>query len=73
MVFGEDGQWVADHLWVRQTWDHLRQGDSVKFIATVVPYKRHDGTHSYTLGEVNGLLVLGEGRHPVPPSGQSEE
>jgi hypothetical protein len=73
MVFGEDGQWVADHLWVRQTWDHLRPGDAVAFFATVVPYKRQDGTESYTLGEVNGLLVLGKGGHPVPPAGQREE
>jgi hypothetical protein len=60
MVFGEDGQWVADHLWVRQTWDHLRPGDPVEFFATVVPYRRQDGTESYTLGEVNGLIVLGK-------------
>ncbi len=59
MVFGEDGQWVADHLWVRQTWDHLRPGDAVEFFATVVPYSRKDGTEGYTLGEVNGLIVLG--------------
>jgi hypothetical protein len=49
---------VADHLWVRQTWDHLRPGDFVEFFATVAPYSRQDGTQSYTLGEVNGLLVL---------------
>jgi hypothetical protein len=58
MVFGEDGRWVADHLWVRQTWEHLRPGDLVEFFATVIPYRRQDGTESYTLGEVNGLLVL---------------
>jgi hypothetical protein len=32
-VFGEDGRWVADHLWVRQTWEHLRPGDLVEFFA----------------------------------------
>jgi hypothetical protein len=68
MVFAEDGQWVADHLWVRQTWDHLRPGDPVEFFATVVPYRRQDGTASYTLGDVNGLLVLGEdGVHRLKP------
>jgi hypothetical protein len=59
MVFREDGQWVADHLWVRQVWDHLRPGDPVEFFATVVPYSRQDGTTSYTLEGVNGLIVLG--------------
>jgi hypothetical protein len=51
---------LADHLWVRQTWDHLRPGDPVEFFATVVPYRRQDGTQGYTLDEVNGLIVLGE-------------
>jgi hypothetical protein len=59
MVFNENGQWVADHLWVRQTWEHLRPGDSVEFFGSVLPYRRQDGTQSYTLGEVNGLVVLG--------------
>jgi hypothetical protein len=70
MVFGEDRRWVADHLWVRQTWKHLRPGDVVEFFATVVPYRRQDGTESYTLDEVNGLLVLeGNEIHPSTPSG----
>jgi hypothetical protein len=75
MVFGDDGRWVADHLWVRQTWDHLRPGDLVEFIATVLPYRRQDGTEAYTLGEVNGLLVLREDecRPPVPSGGTTDK
>jgi hypothetical protein len=68
LVFGEDGMLVASHLWVRQTWEHLRPGDVVEFFATIVSYRRHDGTESYTLGDVNGLLVLGEDEiHPSIP------
>jgi hypothetical protein len=63
-VSREDGQWVADHLWVRQTWDHLRPGDAVEFFATVVPYTRQDGTVSYTLSDVNGLIVLRQDEVP---------
>jgi hypothetical protein len=59
IVWGEDGRWLADHLWVRQTWNHLRPGDAVEFCATVVPYRRQDGTESFTLSEVNGLIRLG--------------
>jgi hypothetical protein len=58
MVFRDNGQWVADHVWVRQTWDHLRPGDVVEFYASVLPYTREDGTATYTLADVNGLVVL---------------
>ena len=58
MVFALDGRWVADHLWVRQTWDHLKPGDLVEFFASVVPYRRKDGTEGHTLAGVNGLVRL---------------
>jgi hypothetical protein len=53
-----DGRLVADHLWVHQTWGHLAAGDRCRFIATVVPYTRRDGTSGWTLADVNGLEVL---------------
>jgi hypothetical protein len=59
IVWGEDGRWLADHLWVRQTWSHLQPGDAVEFFASVTPYRRQDGTESFTLSEINGLIRLG--------------
>jgi hypothetical protein len=61
MVFDEDGKWIADHLWIRQTWDHLKPGDPVEFFADVVPYPRQDQTEGYSLDKVNGLVKLDHG------------
>jgi hypothetical protein len=58
IVWGEDGRWLADHVWVRQSWDHLQPGDAVEFFASVVPYRRQDGTEGFTLADVNGLVRL---------------
>jgi hypothetical protein len=50
-----DGRLLADHVWVAQTWRHLRGGDLVQFFADVVFYSRGDRTLGYTLANVNGL------------------
>jgi hypothetical protein len=57
---GLDHRLVADHIWVRQSWPHLRPGQQVRFIATVVRYRRRDGSVGWTLDEVNGLETLDE-------------
>jgi hypothetical protein len=57
-VFHESGRLVADHLWVRRTWPHLRPGDLVQFFASVVTYRRADRSVGYTLDDLNGLIVL---------------
>jgi hypothetical protein len=31
----------------------------VEFFASVVPYRRQDGTEGYTLADVNGLIRIG--------------
>jgi hypothetical protein len=54
-----DGRFVADHVWVRQAWDHLRGGDHVAFFAEVVAYPKGSSEAGYTLANVNGLRVLG--------------
>jgi hypothetical protein len=59
MVFAEDGRWLADHLWTPQVWDHLKPGDGVEFHASVVPYRRKDGSEGFTLGGISGLIVRG--------------
>lgn len=56
-----DGRFVADHLWVHQTWGHLAAGDRCCFYATVVPYTRRDGTTEWTLDDANCLVVLRDG------------
>ena len=53
-----DKRAVADHVWVQQTWAHLKSGDHCRFIATVLAYKRRDGSAGWTLGDVNGLEVI---------------
>jgi hypothetical protein len=53
-----DRRLVADHVWVQQTWSHLRPDGRCRFIATVVSYRRKDSTEGWTLGDVNGLEVL---------------
>jgi hypothetical protein len=53
-----DSRLVADHVWVQQTWPHLRPGKRCRFIATVAPYPRKGGADGWTLADVNGLEVL---------------
>jgi hypothetical protein len=53
-----DGRFVADHVWVRQSWGHLRGGDRVAFFAEVAAYPKGRSEAGYTLANVNGLRVL---------------
>jgi hypothetical protein len=54
-----DGRLVAGQVWVRQTWEHLAPDDLCRFLATVVPDTRRDGTPGWTLADVDGLEVVG--------------
>jgi hypothetical protein len=53
-----DGRLVADHVWVQQTWPHLRPGGRRRLIAVVVSCRRRDSTEGGALADVNALGVL---------------